>query len=194
MVCFRCGEDLPFVLHLHMGHPDIIFHSSWTQGVTECFVMVIYLQKHLVLIDCDQGQELQLFFPGSFSFSLGVLATLGFLEENELVSETLKVIVIFFHRLLHRHHLRHILAGYDLVICLQFQHHRVLVNFQLNYSNLALQKQPDLVLTVNTSQTRSFYSQNSCQHFTATLQIYPQLRSFLHKPVDSPFEPLIDLL
>jgi len=89
------------------------------------------------LIDCDQGQELQQFFPGSFSFSLGVLTTPGFEEENELVSETLKVIVIFFHSLLRR--LRHILAGYDLVICLQF-HHRVLVNFQLSYSILALLK------------------------------------------------------
>jgi hypothetical protein len=130
---------------------------------------------------------LQRFFPGSFSFSLGVLVTPGFEEENELASETLKVIVISFHRL---HHRRHILAGYDPVICLQF-HRRVLVNFQLSWSILALLTQPDLASKANTSWTRFSASQNSGPHFTEILQTYQDLGSVLHKLVDSPVEPSI---
>ena len=49
--------------------------------------------------------------------------------ENELVIEILAVIVISFHRWLHR-----IAAGYLLAICLQFHH--VWVNLQLTDSNL----------------------------------------------------------
>jgi len=167
-----------------MDLPGIIVHSSWTQGVVECFVMVVYW-KLLVLRDCDQGQELQRSFPGSFAFSLGVLVSTEYEEENELVSETLTVIEISFHRLR-----RHILAGYLLVICLQFHH--VLVSFQLTNSSHVLLTQHDLVSRANTNWNHFFYFQNSGPHFAVSQQTYRALRYALHIPVDLLFGPSID--
>ena len=130
----RCGVDSLFALLRRMDHLGTIARSSWTQAVAGCFVMEVYLSKLLVVIDYGQGPELRRFFPGSFAFSLDGLVTPGFEEGNGSVNEILKVIVTSFHRLLH---LRHTLAGYDLVICLRF-HPLVLVNFQLNLSILVL--------------------------------------------------------
>lgn len=160
---------------------DIIVHSSSTPGVAGCFVMVVWW-KLLVLRDCDQGQGWQQSFPGSFSSSLGVLVSPGYEEENELGSETLTVIEISFHRLHHR-----ILAGYRLVICLQFHH--VLVGFQPTNSIHVLLTQPDLVSRENTSSNRSFYSQNSDPRSTMTQPIYRDLGYALHIPVGSLSKP-----
>ena len=127
---FAVGEDSLFALAPHMGLPGTIFHFSSTLGVVGCFIVEDGL-KLLVLLGCDQGQELQQFSPGFYAFSLGVLVSLGCEVENEWANVTLMAIKIFFHSL--RHH--HILAGCQLAICLQF--HPALVNFQLVSSILA---------------------------------------------------------